>query len=313
MKPSVQKNPSIEPGYIRLHESGELARRVEASGKILADCTLCPWHCHVNRPAGEKGVCRVGALPMVSSYGPHFGEERPLVGTYGSGTIFLTFCNLRCVFCQNYDISHLGEGREVGAEDLGEMMLSLWRQGCHNINFVTPTHQVAQILAALPYAVERGLNVPLVYNCGGYEEPATLRLLDGIFDIYMPDFKYGDSATARLLSGAPHYVETARESLREMHRQVGDLVMDDRGIAVRGLLVRHLVLPAGLAGTRLVMEFIAREISPDTYVNVMDQYHPCFKASDHPSLNRRITADEFKEAVALAREQGIRRLDGITV
>ncbi len=302
-----------EPGYIQLHNTGELAGRVEAAREILADCTLCPWHCHVNRHQGEKGVCRVGALPMVSSYGPHFGEERPLVGSRGSGTIFLSFCNLKCVFCQNYDISHLGEGREVSVEELGEMMLLLWRQGCHNINFVTPTHQAAQILCALPYAVERGLNVPLVYNCGGYEEPATLRLLDGIIDIYMPDFKYGDSDTALRLSGAPRYVETAMAALKEMHRQVGDLITDRRGVAVRGLLIRHLVLPGGLAGTRRVMEFIAREISPDTYVNVMDQYHPCFKASGYPPLNRRITNEEFGEAIAVAREEGIRRLDGITV
>jgi putative pyruvate formate lyase activating enzyme len=249
---------------------------------------------------------------MVSSYGPHFGEERPLVGARGSGTIFLAYCNLKCVFCQNYDISHLGEGREVQVEELGEMVLSLWRQGCHNINFVTPSHQAAQIIAALPYAIERGLDVPLVYNCGGYEELATLRLLDEIFDIYMPDFKYGDSATALLLSGTPHYVETAKEALVEMHRQVGDLVMDERGVAVRGLLVRHLVLPAGLAGTRQVMGFIAREISPDTYVNIMDQYRPCFKAALHPSMNRRITSGEFDEAVAIAQEEGIRRLDGIS-
>jgi putative pyruvate formate lyase activating enzyme len=304
---------TIERGYIHLHKSGELAKRVEAARKILADCTLCPWHCHVNRLEGEKGVCRVGALPMVSSYGPHFGEERPLVGEHGSGTIFLAYCNLKCVFCQNYDISHQGEGREVQVEELGEMMLSLWRQGCHNINFVTPSHQSAQIISALPYAIERGLNVPLVYNCGGYEELATLRLLEGILDIYMPDFKYGDSATALLLSGTPRYVETAKASLKEMNRQVGDLVVDERGIAMRGLLVRHLVLPAGLAGTRQVMGFIAREISPDTYVNIMDQYRPCFKASEHPSMNRRITSGEFEEAVAIAREEGIRRLDGITV
>ncbi|MCM2358737.1 MAG: radical SAM protein [Geobacteraceae bacterium] len=304
---------TFEPGYIRLHKNGELARRIEAARQILADCTLCPWHCHVDRLAGEKGVCRVGALPMVSSYGPHFGEERPLVGTCGSGTIFLAFCNLKCVFCQNYDISHLGEGREVQVEELGEMMLSLWRHGCHNINFVTPSHQAAQIIAALPYAIERGLDVPLIYNCGGYEELATLRLLDGIFDIYMPDFKYGDSETALLLSGTPHYPETAREALKEMHRQVGDLVVDERGIALRGLLVRHLVLPAGLAGTRQVMGFIARELSPDTYVNIMNQYRPCFKASGHPLMNRRINTGEFEEAVEMAREEGIRRLDGFTV
>jgi putative pyruvate formate lyase activating enzyme len=191
------------------------------------------------------------------------------------------------------------------------MMLSLWRQGCHNINFVTPSHQAAQIIAALPHAIEGGLDIPLVYNCGGYEEPATLRLLDGIFDIYMPDFKYGDSQTALRFSGIPHYVETVEDALKEMHRQVGDLVIDKRGVAVRGLLIRHLVLPGGLAGTRRVMGFIAREISPDTYVNIMDQYRPCFKAAGYPPLNRRITGSEFEEAVAIAREEGIRRLNGI--
>lgn len=300
----------FEPGYIRLHESGELARRIDAALDILNECTLCPRKCRVNRSLGEKGACRVGALPMVASHGPHFGEERPLVGSHGSGTIFLSFCNMRCIFCQNYDISHLGAGREVQTRELSEMMLSLRRQGCHNINFVTPTHQTAQILAALPLAVEGGLDVPLVYNCGGYEEPATLRLLEGVFDIYMPDFKYGDSATALRLSGIPRYFETAKEALKEMHRQVGDLVTDERGIAGRGLLVRHLVLPAGLAGTRKVMEFIAREISPDTYVNIMDQYRPCFQAAGHPPLDRRITRAEFREAVAIAREEGIRRLGG---
>ena len=303
---------TIEPGYIRIHKSGELTRKVAAAREILKDCTLCPWHCHVNRIAGEKGVCRVGALPMVASYSPHFGEERPLVGLYGSGTIFLAYCNMKCVFCQNYDISHLGEGHEVQIDALGKMMLSLWRQGCHNINFVTPSHQAAQIIAALPYAIAGGLDIPLVYNCGGYEEPATLRLLDGIFDIYMPDFKYGDSQTALRYSGITHYVETAEDALKEMHRQVGDLVVDERGIAARGLIIRHLVLPGGLAGTRRVMGFIAREISPDTYVNIMDQYRPCFKAAGYPPLNRRITIGEFEEAVAIAREEGIRRLNGIT-
>ena len=311
MKTSSQNKTSIEPGYIGLHRSGELAKRIEAAWEVLTDCTLCPWHCHVDRTAGAKGVCQVGALPMVSSYGPHFGEERPLVGRRGSGTIFLSYCNLKCIYCQNYDISHLGEGREIPVEELGEMMLSLWRQGCHNINFVTPSHQAAQIIAALPYAIEGGLNVPLIYNCGGYEEPATLRLLEGIFDIYMPDFKYGENEIAFTLSGTPHYVDTAMEALREMHRQVGDLVTDELGIAVRGLLVRHLILPAGRAGTRQVMGFIAREISPDTYVNIMNQYRPCFQASA-PPMNRRITPAEFEEAVAIAREEGLRRLDGIS-
>lgn len=305
--------PALPPAYIRLHATGELRRRIAALSAILQDCTLCPRHCHVNRLEGRVGACRVGKLPLVSSSGPHFGEERPLVGRHGSGAIFLTGCNLRCLFCQNYEISQLGEGREATVAELGEMMLALWRQGCHNLNFVTPTHQVASILAALPYAIERGLDLPLVYNCGGYEELATLRLLDGIFDIYMPDFKYGDSATALRLSGVPHYVDTAKEALLEMHRQVRALQLDELGIAVRGLLVRHLVLPEGLAGTSQVMDFIARELSPDTYVNIMDQYHPCFKAVDHPPLDLRITRPEFAEAVRCAREHGLGRLDGITV
>lgn len=302
----------FKPGYLSLYDSGELAERAGALRRVLAECTLCPRHCRVNRLAGEKGVCRTGALPRVATFGPHFGEERPLTGSRGSGTIFLSFCNLKCVFCQNYDISQLGEGRETTAEELAGIMLSLRRQGCHNINFVTPSHQAAQIVAALPHAVEQGLDVPLVYNCGGYEETATLRMLEGIFDIYLPDFKYGDNETAFRLSGTPDYVEIAREAVKEMHRQVGDLVIDERGIALRGLLVRHLVLPGGLAGTRRVMEFIAKEISPHTYVNLMDQYHPCHKAAEYPPLNRRITSAEFDEAVSCAVDSGIRRLDGIT-
>ncbi|MBI3398525.1 MAG: radical SAM protein [Deltaproteobacteria bacterium] len=301
---------SFQPPYIKLYETGELPKRTESLNKILEDCCLCPRNCRVNRFAGEKGVCRVGSMPMVSSFHAHFGEERPLVGYYGSGTIFLTYCNLKCIFCQNYDISHLGEGKEVSVEEIGAMMISLMRQGCHNINFVTPTHQIAQIVSALPYAIERGLEIPLVYNCGGYESVETIKLLDGIFDIYMPDFKYGSNEAAKRLSAAPDYVETAKEAVKEMHRQVGDLVIDKRGIAQRGLLIRHLVLPDGLAGTREVMRFIAAEISKNTYINIMDQYRPCCKAFEHPPMNRRITGEEFEEAVRIAREEGLERLDG---
>ena len=302
--------PKSLPSYIQLHETGALARRIAALREILVDCTLCPRYCHINRLAGEKGFCKVGALPMVSSYGAHFGEERCLVGQHGSGTIFMTWCNLRCVFCQNYDISQLAQGEEVELETLSEIMLSLQAQGCHNINFVTPSHQAAQIVAALPYAIERGLNVPLVYNCGGYENVATLKLLDGIFDIYLPDFKYGDDYSAMQFSGAMGYVEIAKASLLEMQRQVGVLELDETGTALRGLLIRHLVLPEGKAGSREVLNFIAREISPDTYVNIMDQYHPCFEEKKHPPLNRPITEDEYREALALAREAGLWRLDG---
>ena len=298
------------PSYIKLYETGELQKRIDALNMILEDCHLCPRNCRVNRFKGEKGVCRVGSLPMVSSFHAHFGEEKPLVGRYGSGTIFLTYCNLKCLFCQNYDISHLGEGREVSLKELGDMMISLMRQGCHNINFVTPTHQTAQIVSALPYAIERGLGIPLVYNCGGYEFLETIKLLDGIFDIYMPDFKYGSNESAKKLSAAPDYVEITKVAIKEMHKQVGDLKMDKRGIAERGLLIRHLVLPEGLAGTWEVMKFIVNEISKNTYVNIMDQYRPCYKAFEHPPMDRRITGEEFEEAVRIAREEGLGRLDG---
>jgi len=301
---------AMMPGYLHLQRRGELAERIAAVKELLRSCTLCPHHCRVNRLKGERGACRIGATAVVSSYGPHFGEERPLTGCCGSGTIFLTGCNLSCVFCQNYDISQRDEGREVTGAELAAMMVSLWRQGCHNLNFVTPTHQIAQILDALPLAIANNVNIPLVYNCGGYEEPATLKLLDGLFDLYLPDFKYGDNAIAERLSGVTGYVEVAQAALKEMHRQVGNLVVDPHGIAVRGLLVRHLVLPAELAGTRQVMQFLAREVSADTCVNLMNQYHPCYRARDYPPLDRRLTSEEFAEAVALAREAGLARLDG---
>jgi putative pyruvate formate lyase activating enzyme len=246
---------------------------------------------------------------MVSSYNPHFGEEEPLVGTHGSGTIFMTNCNLLCVFCQNWDISHLSEGREVSSKTFANMMLHLQKQGCHNINFVTPSHTVPQILDALPHAIEGGLNVPLVYNTGGYDAVETLKLLEGIFDIYMPDFKFWDPEMSRKYLKAPDYPERAREALKEMHRQVGDLTLNENGIAVRGILLRHLVMPEGLAGTRDIMRFIVREISPNTYVNVMDQYRPCGNAYKYPSINRSITHDEYEEALRAASEEGITRFD----
>jgi putative pyruvate formate lyase activating enzyme len=246
---------------------------------------------------------------MVSSYGPHFGEEEPLVGKHGSGTIFFTNCNLNCVFCQNYSISQLGEGEEVSKEELASMMLSLQARGCHNINLVSPTHVVPQILEALEIAVEGGLFVPLVYNSGGYDSVETLQLLDGIVDIYMPDMKYDDEQIARELSGVPNYPEVNRAAVKEMHRQVGDLQINKEGVAIRGLLVRHLVLPHGLAGTKGIMSFLSREISPDTYVNVMAQYHPCYKAFQIPKLERPISVIEYSEALSLAREAGLRRLD----
>lgn len=279
----------------------------------MRECTLCPRNCRVNRLEGENGICRTGSLPFVSSYNPHFGEEKPLVGRYGSGTIFMTNCNLLCIFCQNYTISHLGDGSEISLNELADIMLYLQKIGCHNINFVTPTHQVPQILGALHIAIDRGLRIPLVYNCGGYECVETLKILDGIFDIYMPDFKYSDKEAAFKLSKAKDYPDIAKAAIKEMHRQVGDLIIDERGIAVRGLLVRHLILPGGLAGTEEVVRFLSKEISPDTYLNLMDQYHPCYKASSNPPLDRRITKKEFSEAVKMAIKAGLKRLDGITV
>jgi putative pyruvate formate lyase activating enzyme len=295
--------------YLELYHSGELKRRVEAAESLLLNCTVCPRCCRVNRLEGELGECHTPGEAIVSSYGPHFGEEAPLVGRHGSGTIFFTNCNLRCAFCQNYSISQLGEGERVSKEELAYMMLSLQAKGCHNINLVSPTHVVPQILEALEIAVESGLCLPLVYNTGGYDSPRTLRILDGIVDIYMPDMKYGDEKTAEELSGIKKYPSVNRAAVKEMHRQVGDLEINDEGIAQRGLLVRHLVLPNKLAGTKEVVNFLANKISPNTYVNVMAQYHPCHKAFQIPSLARRISTTEFQEAVELAYQAGLRRFD----
>jgi putative pyruvate formate lyase activating enzyme len=265
----------------------------------------------VNRLEGEAGKCQTGRQALVSSAGPHFGEEAPLVGSGGSGTIFFTYCNLKCCFCQNYSISHLGEGHEVNSEDLAGLMLSLQTKGCHNINFVSPTHVVPQILEALETAADRGLTVPLVYNSGGYDSVETLRLLDGVIDIYMPDMKYSDEQTARRLSGIEDYPEKNRAAVKEMHRQVGDLELDDHGVAVRGLLVRHLVLPRMLAGTAGICSFLSREISANTYLNVMAQYRPCHKAFEVPELSHALSGDEFREAVGIALDAGLHRLDRV--
>lgn len=294
---------------MKTYKEGLLLERGDKALQMLENCTICPRNCKVNRLKGEKGTCNGGYLPKTSSYSPHFGEEKPLVGFHGSGTIFLTHCNLGCMFCQNYSISHLGEGREVSFDRLSSMMIELQKLGCHNINFVTPTHYVPQILKALPKAIEMGLSVPLVYNTGGYDSVKTLRLLDGIFDIYMPDFKYTNSHVSRQYSQAPDYPEMAKLALKEMHRQVGDLVIDERGIALRGLLVRHLVLPQGMAGTPEAMRFIASHLSKNTYVNIMDQYYPCGEISHDSPLSRRITNQEYEEAIAAAKEEGITRLD----
>ena len=298
-----------EPAYINAHRIGKLTDSIGKAIRILANCRLCPRECEINRLEDERGDCRTGRAAMVSSYNPHFGEEDPLVGTHGSGTIFMTNCNLNCVFCQNWDISHLSEGIEVDAITLAGIMLSLQQQGCNNIKFVTPTHVVPQILEALPHAIAGGLNVPLIYNTGGYDSVESLKLLDGIFDIYMPDFKLWDAETSRQYLNAPDYPEKAKEALKEMYRQVGDLTLNGNGIAMRGILIRHLVMPGRIAETRELMRFIANEISPDTYVNIMDQYHPCGNACKYPPLDRMITQAEYQEARHAAREEGITRLD----
>ena len=297
------------PGYLILHEQGKLADRIAALQERLSPCRVCPRECKVDRLSNEKGVCRTGVKAVVSSYAPHFGEESPLVGSGGSGTIFLTHCNLLCVFCQNYEISHLGQGIETDEGQLASMMISLQRQGCHNINFVTPSHVVPQILAALSKAVEKGLHVPLVYNSSGYDSVETLEFLEGVFDIYMPDFKFWTEESGQRYAKAPDYPEKAKKAIWEMHRQVGDLVLVLEGVAVWGLLVRHLVMPGGLDETREILLFLAREVSVDTYVNVMDQYRPCGKAHDFPPIDRRLSNDEFQEALNLAREAGLQRLD----
>lgn len=297
------------PAYLSISLAG-LEEKTARLSDILNSCTLCPRNCEVNRNEGERGFCRTGRNPVISSYAPHFGEEAPLVGRNGSGTIFFTNCNLGCIFCQNYTISRLGEGTEVTFERLASIMLELQSMGCHNINLVTPTHQVPMILRSLKIAVKKGLEIPVVYNCGGYESLETLRLLDGVIDIYMPDFKYADPEMSERYSCAPDYPEAARRAIKEMHRQVGDLVINGTGIAERGLLVRHLVMPEGIAGTEEVVSFIAGEISPDTCINIMDQYHPCHKALDNHAINRRITPEEYSAALSAARRAGLQRIDG---
>lgn len=309
--PQVRRQAEPEPAYMKLLRSGELVRRVRAAYARLAPCRLCPRFCGADRLAGERGACRVGALPLVSSYGPHFGEEAPLVGYGGSGTIFFAGCNLRCMYCQNYSLSHQLQGDETDVRDLAAMMLRLQQLGCHNVNLVSPSHVVPQILGAVALAAESGLRLPIVYNTGGYDLPETLRLLDGVVDIYMPDAKYSSSATGWALSGARYYPAVNRAMIREAYRQVGNLSADGQGIALRGLLVRHLVLPNGLSGTAAVMRFLGEEVSRHTYVNVMAQYHPCYRASENPLLARRITAAEYQQALDAARSAGLYRLDGI--
>ncbi len=301
--------PSFIPRYIETHRNGELQAKASEASRRLSECNMCPRGCRVDRSQDERGHCRTGRRAEVASFDAHFGEEAPLVGRSGSGTIFFSHCNLLCNFCQNYDISHQGFGHEISDAQLSDMMLSLQATGCHNINFVTPTHVVPQILTALVRAVDKGLSIPLVYNSSGYDSVETLQLLDGVIDIYMPDFKFWDEKIADKTCQAPDYPQIARDALVEMHRQVGDLTLDPSGIARQGLLVRHLVLPRGLAGTPEVMTFIADHISPRTYVNVMAQYRPCGKAGEVKALNRSITDEEYQNALKAAVKAGIQRLD----
>lgn len=284
----------------------DVAGKIDAAKAMLKECTVCPRQCGTDRTAGERGYCGMTAEVVVSSVSPHFGEEPPLVGSNGSGTIFLCGCNLRCAFCQNYDISHRENGREVDTEGLVHAMLRLQQAGCHNINFVTPTHYTPQLMEAVHAAREAGLRVPIVYNCGGYESLDMLRLLEGFVEIYMPDFKFASVDTAERYCHAPDYAEVAKAALKEMQRQVGDLEIDEEGIATRGLLIRHLVMPGGLEDSKRVIDFVADEVSPGAYINVMEQYRPCGEAYRHPEINRPLQPEEFRRAFDYAASRGLR-------
>jgi putative pyruvate formate lyase activating enzyme len=293
-----------KPAYWDAWRSGELRRRSQEAEKLLASCTVCPRNCRADRRWGRTGYCRSGRLPAVASYNAHHGEEPPISGTRGSGTIFFSNCNLSCAYCQNWPISQLGQGKEVSFEELAGMMLELQERGCHNINFVTPSHMVAQIIISLELATERGLRIPLVYNSSGYDSLEALALLEGLVDIYMPDIRYLDRAAAQRYSGASDYPEVAKAALREMWRQVGPLVLDGDGIARRGMLVRHLVLPNNLSQSLECLEFLAREISPRVYLSLMAQYFPAHRALKMPELARGLSHEEYQRAVEKAEELG---------
>jgi putative pyruvate formate lyase activating enzyme len=308
---SVNTDSGFEPAYLKLHQTGELRERAEALWAIMQNCQLCPRRCGVNRLKGMSGVCQApGTTLVISASHPHFGEERPLVGKGGSGTIFLTHCNLRCAFCQNWEIANLGRGSERDIDDFAEMMLELQEVGCHNINLVTPTHYSAHILKALDGAAKRGLRLPIVYNTSGWERLEILKLLDGIVDIYLPDFKYWDSAkSAKYSEGAESYPEMTAKAILEMHRQVGVAKPAKDGVMQRGLMIRHLVMPNNTGGSEKVMQWIAGNLPKDTYVNIMVQYSPVFKAYDYPELSRRITKEEYVKVVDKAKALGLTNLD----
>ena len=297
----------MKPKSLQTLASGALSAKAEAGRRMLEACSVCPRACGVNRLEGARGSCRTGRWAVVSSFHPHHGEERPLSGVRGSGTIFFAHCNLRCMYCQNSDISQLGHGREVSTEALARMMGSLQEVGCHNVNLVTPSHVVPQIVEALSLAVEEGLSIPIVYNTSSYDGLDALRLLDGIVDIYLADLKYTDDEIAERYSQAPTYTAVSQQAIREMHRQVGDLVMDEQGIAQRGLIIRHLVLPNGLAGTDAAMRFLAEEISPHTFVNLMSQYRPAYRAEEDDKVNRGLRWGEFEGAAEMLRRWGLYR------
>lgn len=295
----------LEPNYLKLYESGELDKRIDILYRILESCELCPRKCGANRLKGKKGYCRSGKELAISSFGPHFGEEPEITGSNGSGTIFLTNCNLLCIFCQNYEISHLGYGGEVTIGKAAEIMLSLQNKGCHNINLVTPTHYTPQLVKAISIAARRGLKLPIFWNCSGYENVEMIKLLDGIVNIYKPDMKYSESETAKKYSNAPDYFERCKEAVREMHRQVGDLKVN-KGIAYRGLLIRHLVLPNNLAGSEKVLDFVAK-LSKKSFVNIMAQYRPCGRAYECEELSRRPTSNEYFRVIDYAMKLGLHR------
>lgn len=307
--PSQKKEAKAYPSYLALAGSGILSERAEKLASFYEDCRLCPRGCRVNRAKGETGVCQATARVKISSAFPHFGEERPLIGKGGSGTVFFSHCGLRCVFCQNYTISIEGEGVEISDAQLAETMVKVQGFGCHNINLVTPTHYLPSIVGALVRAVDLGLRIPLVYNTSGYETPEVLAILDGIVDIYLPDLKYMSPASAgKYSSAAYNYPYYAKLAVKEMHRQVGELKLDERGIAVRGVVLRHLIMPNRIAGTEDFIKFVAQEVSPATYVNLMSQYRPEYKAKEYPEIARRLNRSEYAEALAWARKYGLTRL-----
>lgn len=301
------KGLKVYPSYLSLYESGDLRERVEKAKEISKRCVLCPRVCMANRYKGDIGECGVGRYALISAYGPHFGEERVLRGWRGSGTVFFAGCNMRCVYCQNYEISQYKEGYEVSPEELAWIFLRVQEMGCHNLNLVTPSHVIWQILEALYIAVQRGFKLPIVYNTSSYDSIQSLKLMEGIVDVYMPDIKYSDSKVAEKYSGVKNYWEVAKKALKEMHKQVGDLVINEQGLAVRGLLIRHLVLPNNVAGSKEVIKFIAEEVSKNSWVNIMDQYYPTYRAFEYHEISRRITGKEYYEVVEFARKMGIHR------